>query len=118
MNYRVKKRWIKELRSGVYKKTCCSLRHGDRFCVLGVLCDLHAKATGGEWEGGHYKGRGSELPDEVRYWAGLEGYSAMVGLAPLESKYESLAQMNDGVDQDKLSARSFKQIANCIERHL
>lgn len=34
-------RWVEALRSGEYQQTTMSLRNGDKFCCLGVLCDLY-----------------------------------------------------------------------------
>lgn len=42
----VKSIWVYELRSGKYEQTTDALRIGNSFCVLGVLCDMFAKATG------------------------------------------------------------------------
>lgn len=45
----IKTQWVAALKSGEYLKTYRRLRRdlpeGSGFCCLGVLCDLHAKAT-------------------------------------------------------------------------
>lgn len=47
MNQEIKKRWVAALRSGDYKQGTGALRNADnKFCCLGVLCDLHSKAHG------------------------------------------------------------------------
>jgi hypothetical protein len=38
------KKWVKALRSGKYKQGKNYLRTGDRFCCLGVACELAVKA--------------------------------------------------------------------------
>ncbi len=43
MNKDVVRKWIKALRSGDYTQVRYVHRAGDSFCVIGVLCDLHAK---------------------------------------------------------------------------
>jgi hypothetical protein len=42
----VKARWVAALRSGKYEQGFGCLRRDDRYCCLGVLCDV---AGGGEW---------------------------------------------------------------------
>jgi hypothetical protein len=49
MNPEIKARWVAALRSGEYQQTTGNLRTENGFCCLGVLCDLHSKATGIEW---------------------------------------------------------------------
>jgi hypothetical protein len=40
----VKSKWLNALRSGKYKQGCQRLRKADdRFCCLGVLCDVYQK---------------------------------------------------------------------------
>ncbi len=43
MNKDVVRKWIIALRSGDYTQVRYVHRDGDNFCVMGVLCDLHAK---------------------------------------------------------------------------
>jgi hypothetical protein len=78
MNPRVKEKWLAALRSGEYKQEKDTLRIGDCFCCLGVLCDLQARETDNLhwWEEGcggyNYFGHDLDLPAEVTDWAGLE----------------------------------------------
>ena len=69
MNQDIKKKWIAALRSGKYKQAQKVLRAGeDRFCCLGVLCDV---VDSSRWDGNAYHddcGRGREsitLPDSI-----------------------------------------------------
>jgi len=49
MNKEVKQKWIEALRSGKYSQGEGVLRdHADRFCCLGVLCDVMNPAGWGE----------------------------------------------------------------------
>jgi hypothetical protein len=41
-----KEEWIEALRSGNYEQTQGALRKDDKFCCLGVLCDISGE---GEW---------------------------------------------------------------------
>lgn len=81
MDKKIKARWVKALRSGKYRQGRRSLRskEGDRFCCLGVLCDLHRKEVGGKWIKDDYRAGkrrgamegGGTLPTAVSKWAGL-----------------------------------------------
>ena len=83
MDQNIKKQWVEALRSGKYKqgRGCLRVRYKtiDKFCCLGVLCDLHAQATNCEWEGGIYLGKTSLLPEKVVKWAGLSSMNPHIG---------------------------------------
>ncbi len=105
---KIKKRWIKALRSGQYKKTTGYLRTGAGYCCLGVLCDLHSKETKTPWDGeSMYMGKTGGLPIEVGTW---------LGLTPEETRSVcangvSLVGAND-------AGKSFTEIASLIEEGL
>lgn len=40
MNFKLKDKWVTALRSGKYEQGSGRLRNGDKFCCLGVLCDV------------------------------------------------------------------------------
>lgn len=127
----VKKKWLAALRSGEYKQGSGALRTADdRFCCLGVLCDLYAKEKEIPWEPNpdstaNYMFEGkTELPsDQVKAWAGLYDENPSVTIAGSE---ESLAELNDGsyprgTDEDGdpvTSAANFEEIALLIEEQL
>ena len=77
MNPEVKKLWVEALRSGEYEQCHYSLKSGNRFCCLGVLCDLHSKETGkGSWaKDEKYEAKNISLtaypPKHVLDWAKL-----------------------------------------------
>ena len=116
MNKKVKKKWMRWLRSGQYSQTkhilCKETKTGKfSFCCHGVLSNIHAEETGGHWtesesDKGKWKGvlsygKRDTLPSKiVMAWAGLE-----IGTV------NHLANMND-------SGSSFKTIANYIENEL
>jgi hypothetical protein len=49
MDQKFKARWVAALQSGEYQQGQQQLRRGDKFCCLGVACDLIAKDGGGYW---------------------------------------------------------------------
>ena len=133
MNQEIKAAWLAALRSGAYKQGRHTLRYEDKYCCLGVLCDLHAKAGLGTWEGDPHEygdmfycgNDGSQdsqiLPTAVREWAGLE-YSD-----PAVWGEQRLTQLNDGEEEESeeddctviLSVPLvFSQIADLIEECL
>lgn len=82
MKPEIKQKWIEALTSGKYEQGRGNLRTGDKYCCLGVLCDLYTKEKGGEWSEGRddipYEDTqfsiGNELtflPGAVKHWAGL-----------------------------------------------
>lgn len=110
MNAKVKRMWLKALRSGEYEQGEGALRRNGRYCCLGVLCDLHAKTTKKKWkketgDGYSYYKTSATLPDEVVDWAGLDDDD------PKLSTHKRAAALND-------SGRTFNYIANQIEKYL
>jgi hypothetical protein len=113
MNPEIKAKWVAALRSGEYKQGRGQLRSEDRFCCLGVLCDLHAKETGGGWTGFSYEGGTGTLSDGVKAWAELDTYNPYVSIGEMR---EVIAAHNDGDAQ--VPARTFAEIADAIEAQL
>jgi len=142
------KKWVEALRSGNYKQGKGALRvtqgrelspSEDRFCCLGVACDL-AEREGvmldvgftplphdGVWDVS-YDGDHLELPEAVQDWLGIHESNPLVARLSIE-RYgllddayrfklddynnpdlnRTLAEINDGIDN------SFGLIANLIE---
>ena len=107
------KLWVQALRSGEYKKGRWALRRQDKgrdkFCCLGVACDLYQQQVGGlfvETKGGlsYYDSRASDLPDRVKDWLGLAD-----SMGSFQSGKNSLMMLNDRKGYD------FVQIAKVIE---
>lgn len=120
----VKTRWVEALRSGEYQQVTGNLRvhgeAGDRFCCLGVLCDL-AKEEGVpldvERMAGDvytYNGLGGTPPTAVREWA--------YEIAPLDdSAWEVAGEDGDPValaDLNDVEGKNFSEIADVIEESL
>lgn len=121
MNKQVKKKWVAALRSGKYEQGRSALRCGDKFCCLGVLCDLHRKATKkgqSAWKsnGQHYayKGETGLPPAVVSKWAKIDRCNPFVtAISPCHvPRKEALSQINDHWKYD------FNMIADAIEKSL
>lgn len=84
MNKEVAEMWADALEAGEYQQGKSCLKDGDRFCCLGVLCDLHKRRT----NSGRWSHNGSQevyrvgvcgdeddilLPHSVSEWAGVRG---------------------------------------------
>lgn len=112
MNPEIKAKWIAALRSGKYKQGTGQLKQEDRFCCLGVLCDLHRKECPEErqWNGGFYFDIVTTLPKEVIFWAGLNEHNPALGDF-------TCAIHNDGCIET-CPRKSFTEIADLIEQHL
>lgn len=100
-------KWVEVLRSGEYKQARLSLRVGDRFCCLGVLCDLYRKETGdGEWVDDDFmlgdRSSTCHPPGKVSRWVGLTVSYAGFG------ESDALTDRND-------NGTTFAQIADIIE---
>lgn len=107
-----KKEWVKALRSGEYLQTqnrLVSTESHPGFCCLGVACDLLASKGIGKWIddkswGVFYR----YLRDNRNYIPGASIQKFLGGA----DFCNMLAYLND--DEGK----SFKQIANYIEKHI
>lgn len=115
MEKALKAKWIEALRSGKYKQGRNVLRSSnDRFCCLGVLCDISGQ---GQWKGescgceaGYYyyerngqpaESEGITLPVFVKHFANIE-----------DKDQEVLMGMND---HDNIS---FDEIGDWIELNI
>lgn len=112
MKQEIAEQWVAALRSGQYKQGRHQLKNDLReFCVLGVLCDVHAKSTGDSyWHGNSYQYTKTELPPVVMKWAGMsdnEGALPTLCYGEKEAKHVSLAGLNDGLI-------TFSELANII----
>jgi hypothetical protein len=111
MNPEDKTRIVDALRSGRYQQGRGYLRPSDnRFCCLGVMCDVLKDEMDGEWERvstvWHFKDKSqpysrhdTHLPDSLVFRLGLSGVQS------------NLMQMNDG-------GLTFTEIADYLEKNL
>lgn len=104
MDATLKTKWLEALRSGKYEQGRCLLRSSDdKFCCLGVLCDV----ADVQWSpgAGKFYAMGGELkaaylPDSFKESFGIN-----------DSEERILTQSND-------DGSSFADIANYIEANL
>lgn len=108
---------IDALNGGQYKKAIGSLKRDNCFCVLGVACDLYAKATNkGKWANKYGNGIGWFITEDdsqsdvlpvkaVRDYFGITADSKFV-------TYYDLMQRND------ITKQSFKTIAKFLQTRL
>jgi hypothetical protein len=113
MDVETKQRWVAALRSGQYKQGHQRLRTDDKYCCLGVFCDLFG---GGFWE---------KKPNSLSgiYWYMIpDSDQGPVGALPPHKLYvdhqiqshhsEYLVAMND------YYKNSFTEIADYIEANM
>lgn len=124
MRPEIKELWVEALKSGRYSQARNTLRRGDSFCCLGVLCDLylnHSKDTNSEWNF-HYsldayfverdseKKDGEFLPECVQEWAGIDVSNPAVKPIGCDDPVPLSALNDEGYD--------FPEIARLIKNHL
>jgi len=138
---KIKRKWLKALRSGEYEKGVGQLviegEEYDRFCCLGVLCDVlnlemgdQAWGNADEYVKGDYYGNDGDLPEEVATRVGLTHTQQCI-LAALNDEGEVRVALDpDGntiavnaLDSEyseiqTYRAKSFKGIAAFIEKHI
>jgi hypothetical protein len=111
MNKRIKKLWVKALRSGEYRQGRHLLRRNGTYCCLGVLCDLYHQKTGeGYWSDrmftdGYTHASSTDMPTKVQEWAGLDGGDPLLG------RKLHASTLND-------TGKPFTFIADRIEKYL
>jgi hypothetical protein len=118
MDPEIRARWTAALRSGDYEQGYGVLRSGEKYCCLGVLCDLAARdgaVEAAEDEDGTWK-YGNErklLPEAVLTWAGLDDSSPEVRVAdwrrPHSPAPAALTTLNDNEESP------FAAIADAID---
>lgn len=119
MNREIRDRWIAALRSGKYQQGKYSLRRDERYCCLGVLCELAVQdgiierydpLNDHVYDFGDENGSSNgALPPTVVRWAGLHDSIPLVRFAGNE---HGLASLNDSI------GLNFNQIAQIIEQQL
>jgi hypothetical protein len=111
MNPQIKQKWVSALRSSDYQQTKGRLRKEDKFCCLGVLCDLYGKENNKEWQhneviGYFYENHSFSLPSSVVEWSGIADSNPLVN-----DEIGTLSGLND-------RGSTFNEIADVIEEQL
>ena len=113
MNQEIKAKWVSALRSGDYVQGTGQLRRSNKFCCLGVLCDLHAQEhpeiAAMQTDVHAYMGESGWPPNEVTNWA--SGNFSVLAPVSIGGDHMSLATHND-------NGRTFLEIADAIESQL
>ena len=96
MDKKLKKKWVKALRSGQYQQTHGQLRTEEGYCCLGVLCDVMDPT---QWKGkkDHFKWDGALLllpSDKV-----LSGNDQTI-LSNKNDEYESFGMIADWIEEN------------------
>lgn len=114
MKPEIAKEWVEALNSGNYKQRQNILSDGERYCCLGVLCDIASKkgiiATGRYGQNGRIcleygsDDKSTSLPKEVMEWSGIKTDLGHFGSG-------NLANKND-------TGKNFQAIAELIEKHI
>lgn len=127
MNPEIKAQWVDALRSGEREQGNGALNRDGKFCCLGVLCDLaaragivsgisgigsraHEVAYGNDYEHAREAGNALTLPQSVMNWAGLDTDNPTVGREDF-SYDTAAAYLND-------NGTTFLQLADLIEANL
>lgn len=108
----LKSRWLAALRSGEYKQGRGALRVGDKYCCLGVLCNLYDSSCWVESE----QAKSSEQPPLYVYMLDEHGDVAFLPdtVAIAASLFKVQAELTERND----NGETFAQIADFIEENL
>ena len=114
-----RKKWTDALRSGKYRQGDSYLHQGDKFCCLGVACDVAIKnglelpvePSGDIDDVTTYNGADTILPDRVQRWLGLED---PVGTLRKDFGHDGFVISNLWHMNDRARS-SFEEIAKVID---
>jgi hypothetical protein len=102
-------KWVEALRSGKYSQGTGALNNGNKYCCLGVLCEISGID---EFEDGGYLGELFNLPlavvSECGMCSRLGEPSDGDGVLTKDARYTTLMSAND-------NGVSFSEIADWIE---
>ena len=108
---------VEALQCGKYKKGIEALRREDRYCCLGVACDLYREHEGaGEWvkygSSWSFLGKIESLPQEVMDWLGFKDEAGAL-ISDIEERSLGLSSLMDLNDNEY--GMDFPEIADVIE---
>ncbi len=100
-------KWIEALRSGKYKQgknwLCYVKGKTAKYCCLGVLCHINKVPYEKYWDSKKYDGNARIISEELKIKLKMNTQSG-------QTSGGWLSEMND-------NGKSFKEIANVIEKH-
>jgi hypothetical protein len=113
----IKEKWLTALRSGEYGKTTGKLCQDNKYCCLGVLCEIQQRPKENNKESifpnsflfddsSNYLSKENDLFEILSSDGRFRGFSIKVG----SSNFQSLAKINDGMD-------SFDEVIEVIEQY-
>jgi len=120
MKQEVMEKWTQALESGEYKRAKGVLKSKTGgFCCLGVLCELHSKETGQQWDhtsnSRFYFDERFNLPNVVKDWAGMDnGQTRDCSVMYTNKKGREFRSLVDINDETK---KTFKDIAGIIKEN-
>lgn len=123
---RIKDLWIEKLVSGEYQQCTHYLKKDDKFCCMGVLCDIYAKENNVNWV--EYEGddttdikvcvlsnddnnNNGYLPDKVAEWSGLNSDNPIIG----RNEHDEIIKCSSANDFHNYD---FIKIANLIQENI
>jgi len=111
-----KEKWVAALRSGKYKQGESYLYNADdnSWCCIGVAANVCGIGKDKLDEGGYVENSSYKLMEAVK--SGKKYPTMLIGSGSENALVNKLAGFNDGFDNSK--PKSFKWIANYIERYL
>lgn len=104
MNKEWKEKWIDALRSGKYKQGQFLLRNMNKYCCLGVLCDIHPDVK--------FTGNRAKHSKDLFYTDGGLSSTFREKMELTLDECRELVRMNDR------KGNSFMEIADFIEENL
>jgi len=125
MNKELVRQWVEALRSGKYKQGRLSLRDiNDKFCCLGVLCDIAKGNLNLDWRLGtsedicyEIEDTTTVVPESILEFLGVNIHKAFINAGDL--RYDLGIPSNESkmslIDLNDYYKVSFNEIADIIE---
>lgn len=109
MKKEIAEEWVKALRSGKYKQGRNFLKKDDKFCCLGVLCEIAAESMNSAAI--DYSNNSWALPPSIQNWAEMSSSMGVFEPEFDENANHSLSFINDNL------GGNFNEIADIIEAY-
>jgi hypothetical protein len=103
MNPEIKTKWVAALRSGTYEQGSHVLRKGDRYCCLGVLCEILKMPSHLNTATGNYSYAGHNvtgLPIDMRVQIGLSAGNHSEAMVMNDTRGYTFLQIADYIERD------------------